>query len=128
MAHYRHLPVWKAAMELAVHLEHSVRRFPRYHQYTLGTELRQTAQRLCRWVARANNAGADARYAALNPLRAQLSSFPGQLCHASSHQVVSQSGHFKTGFKQRTLTAVCLPAAMAPSGATPLSRQPLIHF
>ena len=28
MAHYRHLPVWKAAMDLAVHLEHAVRRFP----------------------------------------------------------------------------------------------------
>ena len=48
MAHYRHLPIWKAAMDLAVHLEHAVRRFARYHKYTLGTELRQTAQRLCR--------------------------------------------------------------------------------
>ena len=44
------------------------------------------------------------------------------------HSVVSQSGHFKTGFKQRTLTAVWLPTAMAPSGATPLPCQPLIHF
>ena len=74
MAHYRHLPVWKAAMDLAVHLEHAVRRFgktpspPRYHKYTLGTELRQTAQRLCRWVARANNASGDARYKALDQL------------------------------------------------------------
>ena len=47
MAHYRHLPIWKAAMDLAVHLEHAVRRFPRYHKYTLGSELRLTAQRLC---------------------------------------------------------------------------------
>ena len=68
MAHYRHLPVWKAAMDLAVHLEHAVRRFPRYHKYTLGTELRQTAQRLCRWVARANNASGEARYKALDQL------------------------------------------------------------
>ena len=54
MSHHRQLPVWKAAMDLAVHLEHAVRRFPRYHKYTLGTELRHTAQRLCQQVARAN--------------------------------------------------------------------------
>ncbi|TCT19844.1 four helix bundle protein [Thiobaca trueperi] len=56
MARYRHLPIWKAALELAVHLEQAVRSFPRYHKYTLGSELRQTAQRLCRLVARANDA------------------------------------------------------------------------
>ena len=27
MARYSHLPIWKAAMDLAVHLEHAVRRF-----------------------------------------------------------------------------------------------------
>jgi 23S rRNA-intervening sequence protein len=68
MSHYRHLPVWKAALDLAVHLEHAVRRFPRYHKYTLGTELRQTAQRLCRLVARANDARDAARAAALDEL------------------------------------------------------------
>ena len=36
MARYSHLPIWKAAMDLAVHLEHAVRRFPRYHKYSLG--------------------------------------------------------------------------------------------
>ncbi|MFM2449685.1 MAG: hypothetical protein RIS44_2135 [Pseudomonadota bacterium] len=39
MSHHRQLPVWKAAMDLAVHLEHAVRRFHRYHKCTLGTEL-----------------------------------------------------------------------------------------
>ena len=29
MARYSHLPIWKAAMDLAVHLEHAVRRFLR---------------------------------------------------------------------------------------------------
>ena len=56
MARFRHLPIWKDAMDLALHLEHAVRRFPRYHKYTLGSELRQTAQRLCRLVARVNDA------------------------------------------------------------------------
>lgn len=68
MAYYRHLPVWKAALDLAVHLEHAVRRFPRYHKYTLGTELRLTSQRLCRLVARANNAQQEARWQALDEL------------------------------------------------------------
>lgn len=87
MAHYRHLPVWKAALDLAVHLEHAVRRFgktpspPHNHKYTLGSELRKTSQR---------------RYLKSTGI---------------SHQVVSQSGHFKTGFKHRTLTGVWLPSA-----------------
>lgn len=38
------------------------------------------------------------------------------------HQVVSQSGHFKTGFKHRTLTGVWWPTAVAPADApTPSS-------
>ncbi len=63
MAHFRHLPVWKAAHDLAVHRQQAVGRFgktscpPRYHKYTRGFELRQT-------------------------------------------------GHFKTSFRQRALTAL----------------------
>jgi hypothetical protein len=38
MSHHRHLPIWKAAMALAVHLEGAVRRFSRYHKYTLAQE------------------------------------------------------------------------------------------
>jgi hypothetical protein len=85
MVQYRHLPVWKAALDLAVHLEHAVRRFspkvgnphptfgwaelsPRYNKYTLGSDLRQTAQRLCRLVARANDAKDAARLCALDEL------------------------------------------------------------
>jgi lipid-binding SYLF domain-containing protein len=68
MAQYRHLPVWKAALDLAVHLEHAVRRFSRYNKYTLGSDLRQTAQRLCRLVARANDAKDAARLCALDEL------------------------------------------------------------
>lgn len=45
MAQYRHLPVWKAAFALAVHWARAVRRFSRYHKYTLGSELRHTTPR-----------------------------------------------------------------------------------
>ncbi len=41
--HYaRHLPLYKAALDLAVHLEGAVRRFARYHKYTLGTDVRHS--------------------------------------------------------------------------------------
>ena len=36
MARYEHLPIDKTAMDLAVYLEQVVRKFSRYHKYTLG--------------------------------------------------------------------------------------------
>ena len=68
MSYARRLPLWKAAMDLAVHLEQAVRRFPRYHKYTLGTDLRRCAQRLCRLVTRAAQAGVEQRPAVLDEL------------------------------------------------------------
>ena len=77
MARYRHLPIWKAALDLAVHLECAVRRFPRDHPYTLGSELRQTAQRLCRLVAeRLRQTPTDA----LIMGQAELAVYSGFLC------------------------------------------------
>jgi hypothetical protein len=40
MARYEHLPIYKAALDLTVHLEKLVAGFSRYHKYTLGTEMR----------------------------------------------------------------------------------------
>jgi hypothetical protein len=68
MARYAHLPIWKDAIDLAVHLEKAVQRFPRYHKYSLGSELRQCARRLCRLVTRANEARAAARGKVLEEL------------------------------------------------------------
>ncbi len=41
MARHEHLPIYKAALDLTVHLECVVAGFSRYRKYTLGTELRQ---------------------------------------------------------------------------------------
>ena len=38
MARYEHLPIYKQALDVAVHFEKVVAEFSRYHQYTLGTE------------------------------------------------------------------------------------------
>lgn len=42
-------------MKLAVHLENTVRGFPRYVKYTLGSEMRHEAQRIVGFIIRANN-------------------------------------------------------------------------
>jgi hypothetical protein len=47
MARYDHLPIWKDAVALATLLEEAVRRFPRYHKYALGTDLRRQAYAVC---------------------------------------------------------------------------------
>lgn len=54
MARYDHLPIWKDAVALATLLEEAVRRFPRYHKYALGTDLRRQAYAVCRGVVVAN--------------------------------------------------------------------------
>ncbi len=44
MARYEHLPIYRAAFDLAVHIEKIVHNFSRYHKYTLGTELRNKSR------------------------------------------------------------------------------------
>ena len=56
MARYEHLPIYRAAFDLAVHLEKIVRSFSRYHKYTLGTELRDGSRRVLRRIIEANEA------------------------------------------------------------------------
>ena len=47
------LPIWRDANRLLLSVERVVRRFPRYHKYTLGSELRQQAMLICRLIHRA---------------------------------------------------------------------------
>ena len=46
MARYEHLPIYRAAFDLDVHVEKLVRGFNRYHKYSLGTELRERSREL----------------------------------------------------------------------------------
>jgi hypothetical protein len=41
---YEHLPIFRAAYDLTVHIEKIVRNFSRYHKYTLGTDLRNKSR------------------------------------------------------------------------------------
>ncbi len=53
MRHLNHLPIWRDANRLLVAIEQAVRRFPRYHKYALGTDLRRQAMAVCRLILRA---------------------------------------------------------------------------
>ena len=45
-AFYEHLPILRAAYDLAVHFEQIVRHFSRDHKYTLGTDLRDKSRKI----------------------------------------------------------------------------------
>lgn len=49
------LPIWRDSQQLLLLIEQAVRHFPRYHKYTLGSELRRQAMLICRLLARAYN-------------------------------------------------------------------------
>ncbi len=49
----KELPIWRDANRLLVAVEQSVRHFPRYHKYTLGSEMRRQAMNICRLIQRA---------------------------------------------------------------------------
>jgi len=48
------LPIYKSALSLAVYMEQIVRRFEKYHKYTMGVELRQKSKRLLFAINRVN--------------------------------------------------------------------------
>jgi len=83
MARYDHLPIYRAAFDLAVHLEKIVRHFSRYHKYTLGTELRDTSRHILERIIEANNS--HDRASLLLALRQDLERFKvlARLCHES---------------------------------------------
>ena len=56
MARYEHLPIYKQALDVAVHFERLVMGFSRYHKYTLGTELRNKSREVVALVVKANAA------------------------------------------------------------------------
>lgn len=55
MTRYEHLPIYKKAMDVAVHFEKVVAGFSRYHKYTLGTELRNKSREVVSLIIKANS-------------------------------------------------------------------------
>ncbi len=55
MARYEHLPIYKKAMDVAIHFEKVVAGFSRYHKYTLGTDLRDKIREIVGLIVKANS-------------------------------------------------------------------------
>jgi len=55
MAYYENLPIYKKAVDLAIHLEQAVRGFSRYHKYAIGADLRSQARNIATLVIKANS-------------------------------------------------------------------------
>jgi len=55
MARYENLPIFAKAMKLVVLLEESVRQFSRYHKYSIGKDLRESARSLVDLVLVSNS-------------------------------------------------------------------------
>ena len=72
MARYEHLPIYKAAFDLNLYFEQTVRYFSRYHKYTLGTELRNRAREIVKLIVRANNSRELEKLETLLELREEL--------------------------------------------------------
>ncbi len=83
MARYEHLPIFREAYDLTVHIEKIVRNFGRYHKYTLGTDLRNKSRTILEKIMEANNA--EDRLPCLLGLRHELESLKimARLCHES---------------------------------------------
>ena len=83
MDRYDHLPIYRAAFDLAVHLEQIVRHFDRYHKYTLGTDLRTGSRRILERIIEANESRERRRV--LERLRQDLEQLKvlARLCHES---------------------------------------------
>ena len=59
MARYEHLPIFRDAYDLALHIEKIVRDFSRYHKYTLGGDLRNSSRAILDKIMAANDARDD---------------------------------------------------------------------
>ena len=88
MAQYEHLPIYRSAMKLAVHLENTVRGFPRYAKYTLGSEMRQHSQQIVGLIVRANSERNRS-----DTLRQLRTSIDGLLVQA---RICQETGGFRT--------------------------------
>ena len=84
MARYEHLPIFRAAFDLAVHIEKIVKHFSRYHKYTLGSELRNRSRQIVEAIIHANSEREQRRQFLLS-LREDLEQFKvlTRLCHES---------------------------------------------
>ena len=55
MAQYEHLPIYRESFKFLIYCESIVKNFSKYHKYSHGADLRDTARQAVKLVIRANN-------------------------------------------------------------------------
>ena len=55
------LPIWRDSSRLLLEVEQAVRQFPRYHKYTIGTDMRRQTMYVSRMLVRALNSSGNER-------------------------------------------------------------------
>ena len=68
MGEMRSPPIWRLANQMLLAVELAARRFPRYHKYSLGTEMRHQALRVLQSIHRAESRRQRGRIRALQTL------------------------------------------------------------
>ena len=98
MARYEHLPIYRAAFDLAVHVEKFVRGFTRCHKYSLGSEMRERSREILARIIDANHS--RDRAARLEQLRGDLENFKVmvRLCHESGGFASTRGGCGRPSF------------------------------
>ena len=56
MAHYEHLPIYKAALDMCIYFEKIIRNFDRHHTYVIGADLRRLGIKAVMLTIKANDA------------------------------------------------------------------------
>jgi len=66
--HPNHLLIWREGNRLLLAIAQAVRRFPSYHKYSLGTDMRKQAMTIWRMILRVADKGEDQLAQAPHPV------------------------------------------------------------
>jgi hypothetical protein len=102
------LPIWRDANQFLLAIEKGVRLFPRYHKYTLGTELRKNALQICLLIQKAyQHKSQQCRY--LQELKLLLVEvfLPKNISFKTKKIIIKQKSQNRRGILHRELVQVC---------------------
>ena len=98
MARYEHLPIYKAAFDLILYFEQIVKNFSRYHKYTHGSALRDSAREVMVLIVRANNSQNKLEH--LEELRIKLEELKVQIRICKEIKAFHNFNSFETSINQ----------------------------